>query len=223
MNEYNTSRSPLVLREYGRNIQKLVEYIKALEDTEQRNRYASTLIELMKQVTPSLRDTPETTQKMWDDLFIMADFKLEIDSPYPMPEQDVLIKKPNRVPYSSQYIKFKHYGKNIELLIKEAVAMEDGEDKQNAFIYIGKLMKSFYNTWNKEVVDDAVILENMKALSGGKVDLDIDKIKEENLFETLYKDKKKPMTKSNTKSPTRQNNRSNNRNNNNNNNRRRRN
>lgn len=184
--EYNTSQPPLILREYGRNVQKLVEYLKTIKDKEKRNQSAATLIELMKQVTPSLKETPETSQKLWDDLYIMSNFDLDIDSPYPVPEEEILTKKPKRLDYSSHDIRFKHYGKNIELLVKEAIKKEDPTEREEAIIYIGKLMKSFYTSWNKEVIDDAVILENIKTISKGELNIDLDKVKEDNLFEKLY-------------------------------------
>jgi len=190
--DYNTSLSPLILREYGRNVQKLVGYLKTMDDKEKRTAYAHTLIELMRQVTPSNKETQETTQKLWDDLFIMANFDLDIESPYPQPEPEVLTKKPLRVDYNTNRIKYKHYGRNIELLIEEAIAKEDPEEKEDAIIYIGKLMKSFYSSWNKEVIDDSVILENMKSISKGKLDIELDKVREDNLFERLYKHKKRP-------------------------------
>lgn len=184
--EYNTSQPPLILREYGRNVQKLVEYLKTIEDKDKRNQSAATLIELMKQVTPTIKETPETSQKLWDDLYIMSNFDLDIDSPYPVPEEEVLTKKPKRLDYSGHNVRYKHYGKNIELLIKEAIKKEDPEEREEAVIYIGKLMKSFYTSWNKEVIDDSVILENIKTISKGALTIDLDKVKEDNLFEKLY-------------------------------------
>lgn len=192
--DYNTSQPPLILREYGRNVQKLVKYLKTIEDKEKRTAYAHTLIDLMRQITPSFKETQETTQKLWDDLFIMADFDLDIESPYPVPEPEVLTKKPKRLDYLSNRIKYKHYGRNIELLVKEAAAKEDPQEREDAIIYIGKLMKSFYSTWNKEVIDDSVILENIKTISGGELDIDLDKVREDNLFERLYKNKKRTNT-----------------------------
>lgn len=189
--DYNTSQPPLILREYGRNVQKLVSYLKTIEDKEKRTAYAHTLIDLMRQVTPSFKETQETTQKLWDDLFIMADFELDVESPYPIPERDVLFKKPERMQYLSNNIKYKHYGRNIELLIKEAIKKEDPQEKEDAVIYIGKLMKSFYSSWNKEVIDDSVILENIKSISGGELDINLTKVREDNLFERLYKNKKR--------------------------------
>lgn len=196
--DYNTSQPPLILREYGRNVQKLVKYLKTIEDKEKRTAYANTLIDLMRQVTPSFKETQETTQKLWDDLFIMADFELDVESPYPVPEPEVLTKKPKRLDYLSNRIKFKHYGRNIELLVKEAAAKEDPQEREDAIIYIGKLMKSFYSTWNKEVIDDSVILENIKTISGGELDINLDKVREDNLFERLYKNKKRTNTSSRT-------------------------
>lgn len=189
--DYNTSQSPLILREYGRNVQKLVGYLKTIEDKEKRTAYAHTLIELMRQITPSNKETQETTQKLWDDLFIMANFDLDVDSPYPIPEPEVLTKKPQRMDYLHNNIKYKHYGRNIELLIKEAIEKEDPQEREDAIVYIGKLMKSFYTSWNKEVIDDSVILENIKSISNGKLDINLEKVREDNLFERLYKNKKR--------------------------------
>ena len=123
--EYNTAQPPLILREYGRNVQKLVEYVRSIPEKEKRNASAETLIELMKQVTPTVKETPETSQKLWDDMYIMANFDIDIDSPYPIPEEEILTKKPRRLEYVQQHVKFRHYGKNIELLIQQAVNKED--------------------------------------------------------------------------------------------------
>ncbi|MEM1405292.1 MAG: DUF4290 domain-containing protein [Bacteroidota bacterium] len=189
---YNTSLSPVILKEYGRNIEKIVAYLRTIDDKEKRTKYAYTLVELMKQIAPSVKETTETNQKLWDDMFIMAGFDLDVDSPYPVPDKDVLTKPPQRVGYVNNRIRYKHYGRNIELLVKEAIKKEDPQEREDAIIYIGKLMKSFYSSWNKEVIDDAVILENIKAISGGALDIDLSKVKDDNLFERLYKDKRKP-------------------------------
>ena len=189
---YNTSLSPVILKEYGRNIEKIVAYLRTIDDKEKRTKYAHTLVELMKQIAPSVKETTETNQKLWDDMFIMAGFDLDVDSPYPIPDKDVLTKPPQRVAYVNNRIKYKHYGRNIELLVKEAIKKEDPKEREDAIIYIGKLMKSFYSSWNKEVIDDAVILDNIKSISGGELSIDLDKVKDDNLFERLYKDKRKP-------------------------------
>ncbi|UII29377.1 DUF4290 domain-containing protein [Fulvivirga maritima] len=204
--EYNTSQPALILREYGRNVQKLVKYIKTIEDKEERSQKAATLIELMRQVTPSVKETIETNQKLWDDLYIMADFDLEIDGPFPPPEQSVINKKPKRLDYVYYNVKYKHYGRNIELLINQAIDKEDPQEKEEAIIYIGKLMKSFYSSWNNEVIDDAIILENMKSISKGKLDIDLEKVKEDNLFERLYKNKRKTNNQRSSKNDNRKSN-----------------
>ena len=186
---YNTSQKQIVLREYGRNIQNIVEHLKTVEDKEKRTQLAYLTVELMKQIVPAVKETTETNQKLWDDLYIIAEFDLDIDSPYPKPEKEVLAKKPQRMPYVSNRIKYKHYGRNLELLVLEALKKEDPQERENAIIYIGKLMKSFYTSWNKEVIDDAVILDNIKAISDGQLNIDLGKVKEDNLFEKLYKSK----------------------------------
>ena len=189
--EYNTERPHLILKEYGRNVQKLVEYIRTVPDKDKRTELAYTLIELIKQLTPTIKDQPENPQRVWDDLYIIADFNLDINSPYPVPERDILFKKPDRVEYPQSQVRFKHYGKNIEKLVKEALKKEDPQERQDAIIYLGKLMKTFYGNWNKETLDDSVILKDIHEMSGGALDMTIEKVREDNLFEKLYKERKK--------------------------------
>ncbi|MDQ2658014.1 MAG: DUF4290 domain-containing protein [Bacteroidota bacterium] len=189
--EYNTERPHLILKEYGRNVQKLVEYIRTVPDKDKRTDLAFTLIELIKQLTPTIKDQPEDPQRVWDDLYIIADFNLDINSPYPVPERDILFKKPDRVDYPQSQVRFKHYGKNIEKLVQEALKLEDAQERQDAIIYLGKLMKTFYGNWNKETLDDSVILKDIQQMSGGALDMTIEKVREDNLFEKLYKERKK--------------------------------
>lgn len=191
--DYNTGRKPLRLKEYGRNVQKLVDYVRQIEDKDERTRNAKTLITLMRQIVPGSKDTQETPQKFWDDLFIISDFDLDVNSPYAIPEREILDKKPHPMKYHTYDVKYKHYGHNIELLINEAMKKENEEDRQKAIIYIGKLMKTFHMTWSNEIIDDETILEIIANLSDNKLKLDVDKetIKENSLFETLYKEKSK--------------------------------
>ena len=184
MYDYNTSKSGVILKEYGRNVQKLAEHIMTIEDRDKRTRYATTLIELMRQLNPSVRENNETTQKLWDDLFIMTNFALDVDAPYPKPEVDILTKKPERLSYNTDAVKYKHYGKNIEKMIGKAIAAEDEGERKAGTIFVGKLMKSFYQTWNKEGVDDEVIINNIKEMSGGKLDISVDEVKSKNLFDS---------------------------------------
>lgn len=181
----------LILKEYGRNIQKLVNYVTTIDDKEKRTQYAHTLIDLMKQINPAMKEGPEYAQKLWDDLYIMSGFNLDVDSPYPMPEKSVLGKKPKRLDYQRHDIRYKHYGKNVELLVKKAITIEDPEEREAAIVYIGKLMKTFYASWNKDVIDDNVIIDNIKTLSKGALEIDVNKVKENNLFDTNIKDRNK--------------------------------
>ena len=187
MYEYNSSKPRLILAEYGRNIQKLVEHLSTIEDREKRNRYAHTLIELMRQLNPDVKEGSESTQKLWDDLYIMSNFSLDVDSPFPIPEPEILTKKPQKVPYHQEPIKYKHYGKNIEMLIEKAANLTDPEEQKTAIIAIGKLMKSFYTTWNKDTVEDEVILKNIRELSRNQLDISIEEVKQGNLFDSSNK------------------------------------
>ena len=189
MYDYNTSREHILLKEYGRNIQNLTAYLRTIEDKEKRNQAAATLVELMKMITPAHKDNPDTDQKFWDDLYIMSGFNLEIEGPFPMPEPEILNKKPQKVGYADNDIRYKHYGKNIELMIKKATELETAEERESAVIYIGKLMKSFFNSWNQDNIDDKVILKHIEELSKGQLTIDLEKVTDENLFESLYKNK----------------------------------
>jgi hypothetical protein len=201
MSELVAKKPPLILKEYGRNIQKIVAYLNTISDKETRTKYAYATIELMKQINPSIKESlpGENSQKLWDDLYIMSDFNLEVDGPFPIPALDTLYKKPKKVAYNLHNLKYKHYGQNILLMIKKAVETEDDEERDNVTIFIGKLMKSFYGTWNKENVDDAVIAENIRELSNGRLSVDINKVKENHLFDSVQKEK--PRIKPQQKKP----------------------
>ena len=185
MLDYNTGQSKLILREYGRNVQKLAEYLPNVEDRDKRTAYAYTLVNLMRQLNPNVKDG-ETTQKIWDDLFIITNFTLDVDAPFPPPPEDVLTKKPNKVPYSkeSESAKYKHYGKNLEKLIEQASELEE-EEKRDATIYLGRLMKTFYITWNRDNIDDEVIVKQLRKLSRGKLEISLEEVKAKNLFDSL--------------------------------------
>jgi hypothetical protein len=189
MNEYNTQKNGVILKEYGRNVQMLVEYLSTIEDREKRNDSAAALVILMKQINPSVKEGTEDTQKLWDDLIIMSDFKLEVDSPFPIPTREILLKKPDRLGYKNKKIRYKHFGLNIQLLADHAISLEDKNDQEAAIIYIGRLMKSFASLWNKENLDDSVIINNIKELSGGALDIDINEVRENNLFNNLVREK----------------------------------
>lgn len=184
MMEYNTDRTQLKLREYGRNVQNLVSHIQNEPDKEKRNKQTTTLVELMKQVNPNLnKDSAEYDQKIWDDVFIISGFDLDVESPFSTPEPSLLDKKPEPLTYFSNEIKYKHYGRSIEILIQNAIELKDLKEKEGAVIVIGKLMKSFFQTWNKDTIGDELVLKNIKKMSGDQLDIDIETVKELNLFD----------------------------------------
>lgn len=187
--EYNTEKENVVLKEYGRNIQNLVKYLCTIQDRERRNQGARALIELMKQINPGVRESTEDFQKLWDDLYIMSDFALEIDGPFPKPERSILNRKPQRIPYKNKEIMYKHYGLNIQLLVEKIMTLESDEDRDSAIIYLGRLIKSFSSLWNKENLDDGSVLENIVHLSGGKLKIDLQRVRDNNLFDSLTKEK----------------------------------
>ncbi|MBS1489217.1 MAG: DUF4290 domain-containing protein [Bacteroidetes bacterium] len=189
--EYNSQRKPIILKEYGRNIQKLVNYIRTIPDKEKRTQMAITLIELIKQLAPVAKEAQENPQRMWDDLYIIADFDLDVNNPFTTPDRSILQKRPRKMGYPQSDVRFKHYGKNIEQLVQEALKKEDPHEREEATIYLGKLMKTFYSNWNKETLDDSVIVKDLAIMSKGKLTLNLDKVREDNLFEKLYREKKK--------------------------------
>lgn len=172
--EYNTSRSKMSISEYGRNIQKMIEYTATIEDKEKRNRLAKAIINVMGQLNPHLRDVNDFKHKLWDHLFIMSDFKLEVDSPYPIPSRDILEVKPEKLSYPHKNIKYKHYGKNIELMIVKAIEMEESDEKNILIKMIANQMKKSYIAWNKESVTDETIFEHLEKLSNGKLKINED-------------------------------------------------
>ena len=167
--DYNTQRKRMALPEYGRNVQKMVDHIKTIEDRDERNRAAKTVIQIMGNLNPHLRDEGDFKHKLWDHLALIADFDLDIDSPYPIPEKIKLKEKPNPVPYKQGDIRYLHYGRIIELMIDSASEMEDGEEKEYLTTLIVNQMKKSYITWNRSQVADEVIIGDMKFLSAGRL------------------------------------------------------
>jgi len=188
--DYNTQRKKLVLPEYGRNVYKMVEYLMAIEDREERNKAARTIISIMGNLNPHLRDVADFKHKLWDHLFIMSDFKLDIDSPYEKPTPEVLYEKPRPVPYGNYDIRFKHYGKIIELMIMKAADYPEGKEREALIRLIANHMKKCYLTWNREVVNDDIIFDDLRNLSNGKIVID-NGMKLSETRDILAKNKKK--------------------------------
>ena len=169
--EYNTNRTKLLMPEYGRNIQQMVEYCKSLPSKEERNEVAKTIVEFMGQRNPHLRDEENYKHKLWDHLYILADYDLDVDVPYPFPTREELDQKPNRMDYPSFENEYKFYGKSILQLIDRAIELEEGEEKEALIQVIANNMKKSYNVYNKEHVQDEVIFRHLKELSQDKLDL----------------------------------------------------
>ncbi len=165
--EYNSSRNKLVLKEYGRHVQKIVEACVKVEDRDKRNIFAKELIELMGQLNPHLRNVEDFRHKLWDHLFIMSDYKLDVDSPYPIKDRAEIEKRPERLSYPQSRIKYKHYGKNVESLVAKAIATEDPEKQAGFTQCIGNFMKLVYQNWSKENVNDETIKNDLRLLSKG--------------------------------------------------------
>ena len=169
--EYNTNRAKLLMPEYGRNIQMMVEYCKSILSKEERNEVAKTIVEFMGQRNPHLRDEENYKHKLWDHLYILADYDLDVDAPYPFPTKEELAQKPNRMDYPSFENEYKFYGKSILQLIDRAIELEEGEEKEALIQVIANNMKKSYNVYNKEHVQDEVIFRHLKELSQDKLDL----------------------------------------------------
>ena len=169
--EYNTSLSKLIIPEYGRNVQKMVHSIIDIEDREKRNHQAKSIIEVMGNLNPHLRDVPDFKHKLWDHLFIMSNFNLDVDSPYDRPSKESFDEKPEMLKYSDNNIKFRHYGKILPLIIKRTIDLDEGEYKDFLVFTIANHMKKSYLTWNKANVEDEVILKHLSQMSDDKLSM----------------------------------------------------
>jgi hypothetical protein len=170
--EYNSERPHLIIPEYGRHVQKLIDNCVAIEDAEERNKMAKAIVDVMGNLQPHLRDVPDFKHKLWDQLFIMSDFKLEAESPYPKPEREELAAKPERLAYPKYDSKYRFYGNNIQTMIDAALTWEESESREALYFAIANHMKKCYLNWNKDTVDDHIIYKHLLDMSKGKIDLE---------------------------------------------------
>ncbi|MEI6854247.1 MAG: DUF4290 domain-containing protein, partial [Bacteroidota bacterium] len=171
--EYNTQRPLLTISEYGRNIHKMIEFAMTIEDRDRRNRAAQTIVSIMAQLNnPQRLDTSEFKQKMWDHLFMISGYQLDVDSPYPRPNPDVKELEKFKCAYPNKYIKYRQYGKNVENMIQKAIDYPEGDEKDALIRYIANHLKKLYLSWNRESVTDEVIFEHLSNLSQGQIKLD---------------------------------------------------
>lgn len=169
--EYSTQKGKLVMPEYGRNIQQMVDYALTIEDRAERTRCVKTIVYIMGNFFPYLRDVDDFKHKLWDHVAMMSDFKLDIDYPYEIVRPDYLNVKPDRIPYSSGKIRYRHYGRAIEQLIQKAVEMPEGEERDQLIALTASHMKKDYITWNKDTVEDQKIYDDIYEMSGGAIRL----------------------------------------------------
>lgn len=167
--DYNTQRSRMALPEYGRNVQKMINHIKTIENRDERNRAARAIIQIMGNLNPHLRDVGDFKHKLWDHLALISNFELDIDSPYPKPEPSKFTEKPRRVEYHQGAIRYMHYGRVIQDMVRTVAVMEDGAEKDYLLKMVLNQMKKSYLIWNKAVVADETIFMDMTEISGGKL------------------------------------------------------
>ena len=167
--EYNTTRNYLIMREYGRHIQKMIEYVLTIEDREVRQRNAYAVIELMGFLNPHLKNVEDFRHKLWDHLFLISDFKLDVESPYPIPTRETLKARPDPLPYPKRYPKFSHLGKNLELIINKALKEDNPEKRQGFANAVAYYMKLAYNNWHKETVHDDAIQSELTNITEGQL------------------------------------------------------
>ena len=169
--EYNTEREHLIIPEYGRHMQKMINYAKTRETKEERNKLANGIIAVMGNMQPHLRDVPDFKHKLWDQLFIMSNFELDADSPYEIPTKEIYEERPEPLEYPQNFPKYRFYGNNIKTMIDVANTWEDGELKEALLYTIANHMKKCFLNWNKDTVEDPVIYGHLFELSEGKIDL----------------------------------------------------
>jgi hypothetical protein len=169
--EYNTTRIPLIISEYGRNIQDMIRYACSIEDREKRTKAAKFIVNVMGQMHPQVKDSVDYKHKLWDHLYIISDFKIDVDAPYPPPPPLTLSTKPERISHHDKEISYRHYGKNIALIIEKATDYPEGAEKDALVRAIAIQMKKSYLNWNRDSVTDEVIEEQLLKLSKGHLKL----------------------------------------------------
>ena len=200
--EYNTEREMLIIPEYGRHMQKMVNQAKEIEDRDERNKVAKSIIAVMGNLQPHLRDVPDFQHKLWDQLFIIANFELDVDCPFEKPSKEILEERPEPLAYPQNHPKYRFYGNNIKRMIDVAVKWEKGELREALEFTIANHMKKCFLNWNKDTVDDEVIFKHLFELSNGEINL---AKKDEDLREThkLMRSKKTGKSNNRSKKPTR--------------------
>ena len=195
---YNNTRRKLYLPEYGRHIHEMVDYLMTITDREERNRQAKAVIAVMGNLQPLLRDTADFTHKLWDHLFIMSDFQLDVDSPYPRPTREELQMTPNKLQYSQERIAFKHYGKYVSHMLNALRSENDTEAQHIAVEHIARYMRTKSFEYNQDHPNNEVIIKDIKSMSEGDIEVN------ESAINNLRNDYKQHLPARNQKGSARQ-------------------
>lgn len=195
MMEYPTLKEKLIMPEYGRNIQQMISYAMSIEDREERTRCVKTIVNVMGNLFPYLRDVSDFKHKLWDHVAIMSNFQLDIDFPYEILRPDDLHTRPEPIPYKNSQIRYRHYGRTLEEMIEKVADYPEGEERNELIRLIANQMKKCFLTWNKETVDDRKIFDDLRELSGGKIDVSEDFLKLVESREVLHSKKNKQKRK----------------------------
>ena len=175
--EYNTQRKKMELPEYGRSVQNMVDHALTIEDRAERQRCANTIINIMGGMFPHLRDVPDFKHKLWDHLAIMSDFKLDIDYPFEIVKKEDLVVKPEKLQYPNGALRYRHYGRFLEGMVKKAIEIEDEEEKKQLINLLAIQMKKDLNNWNKEGIEDQKIVDDLREYSNGAIDLQVEDLR----------------------------------------------
>lgn len=178
-------QQPIKLREYGRYIQGMAAYLLNIEDRQKRTDYAYALVELMKDFLPDYGDGEDVYNKLWDDLFIMTDFQLDVDAPFPKPNPEQLNRRPDSMPYPQHQLRFRQYGHQVEQLVQMAKKLTNQEEQKIAFGYIGSLMKIYSQSWNQEGTESATIYQQLEELAGAPLPFSLEEAENLELFDNL--------------------------------------
>lgn len=170
--EYNTQREKMKISEYGRNVQKMINYAVSIENKEERTRAAYVIVSIMSHLNPGVKDSTDYQRTLWDHMHIISGFLMDVDGPFPAPTKEELFKKPEQIAYSDPNIRYRHYGKNIEGIIKKAIDYEEGPEKDALIVTIANHLKKSYLNWNRESVNDETIAKHLREMSKGKLTLD---------------------------------------------------
>lgn len=193
--DYPTLEGKLIMPEYGRNIQQMVKHALSIEDREERTRCINTIINIMGNLFPYLRDVNDFKHKLWDHVAIMSDFKLDIDFPYEIVKPENLYTRPDTIPYQYHRMRYQHYGKTLEKMIERVADYEEGEERTELIRLIANQMKKCFLTWNKELVDNRKIFEDLRELSNGKLDFTDDSFRLVETKDVLHNKKNKGRKK----------------------------